>query len=182
MIKLKDLLLENKIDKLFYHVSKKRYKIGDIIQPYFDVDKYSDFDSKQIREIVEDLLEKENRGKTSRNKSIFLFKNLSDARQYSKDMENRNIYKVKSLDVVKWHDMNWVDHLFGKLAQWSGINLTKENYTIKIPKDNLKNLIRYAKYYWQGNEASKLVSGYFHGSIWESITNKPVKVIYKIKN
>jgi len=178
MIKLKNILLEIKSNKFYYHVSPKKYKSGDIIQPYFNTEKYDDDSSLLIRKIVEDLLSKANTTNVTRDKSIFLFKDLSKAKQYAQDMKNRSIYKVYSSDLIKWFDMNWVDHLFGKLAAWGSINLN--NYKTKIPKDNIKSLKRYAKYYWQGLSATELVSGYFNGAIWEGITNNPVKVIKKI--
>lgn len=186
MIKLKDILNEASSEKLYYHVSPREYKAGDNIVPYFDSNKYAvEIDAKSsstsMRKIVEDILNNSNKsGSITREKSIFVFKTLPEAKRYTKDMgDSRNIYAVTSSEAIKWHDMNWVDYIFGKVAGWGGgRSVTNIN---QIPKDSLESIKRFADYYWQGASATKLVSGYFRGAKWEGITNNPVKVINKIK-
>ena len=178
MIKLKHLL-EGVNSKVYYHVSPNKFKPGDIIQPYFDPNKYADetdtsADSRLTMKAVEDVL---NNARTSdsplRTKSIFIFKSLSDAKQYVKDMgDNRHIYTVSSTDKIKWHDMNWVDYIFSKLAAWGG---SKGITNIKqIPKKELSSIEDYAKRYWMGWGAQAYT---YAKTKWEGITNNPIKVI-----
>ena len=178
MIKLKHLL-EGVNSKVYYHVSPNKFKPGDIIQPYFDPNKYADetdtsADSRLTMKAVEDVL---NNARTSdsplRTKSIFIFKSLSDAKQYVKDMgDNRHIYTVSSTDKIKWHDMNWVDYIFSKLAAWGGGRGVKN--INQIPKEELLSIEDYAKKYWMGWGAQAYT---YAKTKWEGITNSPIKVI-----
>ena len=156
-------------------------ELYEIIKPYFDSDKYSIGDSSApTRKAVESILNKTKpSNQSSRDKSIFIFKTLTDARQYAKDMGSRFIYLVSSSTSISWHDMNWIDVLFGKAAGWGG----GRPATLKdIPLDSLKELERLAGYYWHGKSASVLTSRYSASKPkWEGMTKDSVKVINKIK-
>jgi len=181
MIKLRDILKEVGDKQLYYHVSPTNYNVGDIIKPYFDSDKYSIGDSSApTRKAVETILNKAKpSNQSSRDKSIFIFKTLPDAKQYAKDMGGRFIYLVSSSISISWHDMNWIDVLFGKAAGWGGgLPATLKD----IPLDSLKELQRFAGYYWQGKSASDLTTRYAYSSPkWEGMTKNSVKVIKKVK-
>ena len=181
MIKLKDIIAEASSEKTYYHVSPTNYNVGDIIKPYFDSDKYSIGDSSApTRKAVESILNKTKpSNQSSRDKSIFIFKTLTDAKQYAKDMGSRFIYLVSSSTSISWHDMNWIDVLFGKAAAWGG---GKPAALKDIPLDSLKELERLAGYYWNEKSASVLTSRYSASKPkWEGMTKDSVKVIKKIK-
>ena len=181
MIKLQDILKEASSKTTYYHVSPTNYNVGDIIKPYFNSDKYSiDNSSAPTRKAIEAILNKTKPSNlSSRDKSIFIFKTLTDANQYAKDMNNRFIYLVSNSTPISWHDMNWIDILFGKAAAWGGGRPTALK---DIPLDSLKELESLADYYWEGKSASKLTSRYsLSKPKWEGMTKDSVKVIKKIK-
>jgi len=177
-IKLKDLIIEANSKKTYYHVSPINYNVDDVIQPYFDsanynIDDNSDDNIDSIKKTIETILNKTKPSNlSSRDASIFLFKTLTDAKRYAKNMGNRYVYMVSSSDSVYWHDMNWIDFIFGKAVAWSRTS---------IPAYEMKRLKSYAIMYWNGESAKNPTLGNFANPIWEGMTKGLVKVIEKVK-
>lgn len=174
MFKLTNILKEVSSKKTYYHTSPINYNVGDVIKPYFDSDKYSTDDgSAPIRKTVETILNKTKPSNLpSRDKSVFIFKTLADAKRYAKDMSSRYVYIVSSPASIAWHDMNWIDYIFGKAAAWS---------LGTMPSYELKQLKSYAMLYWNGESTVQHTSGYFKTPIWEGMAKGSVEVIKKVK-